>query len=320
MSKNSNIARHRATPPSTIQIFSKAVSTHAGTVGRPAAAVVAASGLMFGAAVPASADNTDTWGTPQGTDAAVQVSAQLAVPVVAPAVSAPAAAPATDAPTHIVRSGDTLSAIAANYGVSLDAVFAANGLGWESIIYPGDVISLSANAAAAPAPAAPQVDTWVQSEPATPAVVPAPVPAPVPVPAPEETSNMGITTAAAGIEVASYSAAPASSGVAASIAAAAQGQLGVIQDCTRLASNALAAAGINYHGWPAGYLSLGSTVSASQAVPGDLIYYADGGMGAAHIAVYIGGGQAVHGGFNGNQTVVAPAQLGSGPVFIRVNG
>jgi cell wall-associated NlpC family hydrolase len=93
-----------------------------------------------------------------------------------------------------------------------------------------------------------------------------------------------------------------------------------MQDCTRLVSNALAAAGINFHGWPAGYLSLGRTVSAAEAIPGDLIYYADGGMGLAHIAVYIGGGKAVHGGFNGNTTVVAPAQLGSGPVFIRVGG
>ena len=92
------------------------------------------------------------------------------------------------------------------------------------------------------------------------------------------------------------------------------------QDCTRLVSNALAAAGITFHDWPAGYLSLGRTVSARVAVPGDLIYYADGGMGMAHIAVYIGNGQAVHGGFNGNSTVIAPAELGSGGVYIRVGG
>ncbi|MHA7245702.1 LysM peptidoglycan-binding domain-containing protein [Arthrobacter tecti] len=315
MSKNRHIARHRATPPSTMQIVSKAVSTHAGTVGRPAAVVVAASGIMFGAALPASAGTTysSTSGAVQSADAAVQVSAPAAAPaapVNAQTVSAPAPAPVTNAPTHTVRSGDTLGAIAANYGVSLDAIFAANGLGWNSVIYPGQVISLSGSAAAAPAPAAPAPQVQV---------APAPV-APAPAPAPAETSTMGITTASSNIEVASYSAAPASSSVAGTIAAAAQGQIGVIQDCTRLVSNALAAAGINFHDWPAGYLSLGSTVSAGQAMPGDLIYYADGGMGAAHIAVYIGNGQAVHGGFNGNQTVVAPAQLGSGPVFIRVNG
>ena len=40
---------------------------------------------------------------------------------------------------------------------------------------------------------------------------------------------------------------------------------------------------------------------AWEAGAGDLIYYANGGMGLAHIAVYIGNGVAVHGGWNGNQ-------------------
>ncbi|MGK7222290.1 C40 family peptidase, partial [Kocuria flava] len=109
-----------------------------------------------------------------------------------------------------------------------------------------------------------------------------------------------------------------SSGKGATIASAARGQLGVGQDCTALVTNALRAAGINHHGWPASYLSLGTQVSAGQAQPGDLVYYADGGMGAAHIAVYIGGGKAVHGGWNGGTTVIDSVNVGSGPVFVRV--
>ena len=85
-----------------------------------------------------------------------------------------------------------------------------------------------------------------------------------------------------------------------------------------LATNSLAAVGIKFHDWPAGYFSLGSVVPPGQALPGDLIYYANGGMGVAHIAVYIGNGVAVHGGWNGNQTVTFSANVGSGPVFIRV--
>jgi hypothetical protein len=108
------------------------------------------------------------------------------------------------------------------------------------------------------------------------------------------------------------------SGKAAIIHQAALSQIGRFQDCTALATNSLAAAGIVFHDWPAGYLSLGTQVSAAQAIPGDLIYYANGGMGVAHIAVYIGGGQAVHGGWNGNQTVIFSSNVGSGPVFIRV--
>ena len=104
----------------------------------------------------------------------------------------------------------------------------------------------------------------------------------------------------------------------AAIYQAALAQVGRYQDCTMLVTNALKSVGINYHDWPAGYMKLGTQVSASQAQAGDLIYYANGGTGLAHIAVYAGNGQAVHGGWLGNQTVVNTANVGSGPVYIRV--
>jgi cell wall-associated NlpC family hydrolase len=85
-----------------------------------------------------------------------------------------------------------------------------------------------------------------------------------------------------------------------------------------LVTRSLAAVGINFHDWPIGYFSLGSQISAQEAAPGDLIYYANGGSGLAHIAIYAGNGRAIHGGFNGNQTVEFTANVGSGPVFIRL--
>lgn len=103
----------------------------------------------------------------------------------------------------------------------------------------------------------------------------------------------------------------------AAIAAAALAQLGRRQDCTRLVTNSLAAVGISHHGWPVSYTALGDRISADKAMPGDLIYYVNGGMGLAHIAVYIGNGMAVHGGWNGNQTVTFKSNVGSGPIFIR---
>lgn len=72
------------------------------------------------------------------------------------AAAAPPAAPA-DAPTstYEVRPGDTVSAIAAAHGVSIDAVLAANDLTRSSIIYPGEVLRIpSGSAPSAPAPAA----------------------------------------------------------------------------------------------------------------------------------------------------------------------
>ena len=104
----------------------------------------------------------------------------------------------------------------------------------------------------------------------------------------------------------------------AAIYQAALAQVGRYQDCTMLVTNALKSVGINYHDWPAGYMKLGTQVSASQAQAGDLVDYANGGTGLAHIAVYAGNGQAVHGGWLGNQTVVNTANVGSGPVYIRV--
>lgn len=63
--------------------------------------------------------------------------------------------------------------------------------------------------------------------------------------------------------------------------------------------------------------SLGTFISQGQAVPGDLVYYDNGGLGVPHIAVYAGNGQAIHGGFGGGYVVVHSVNIGSGPKFLR---
>lgn len=254
MTSTTERARHRAPVQrtSSLTALADAVTSNAGTVGRQAAVIAAASGLVLSTGVAANA--------------------------AAPELS-----------RDVQTSKLDLSSIPLQ--VPADAV----GPELKFAPVPGVIV--------AEAPVAETVTVQSQ-EINTPAAD---------APAQAATAQAAATPAA--------SAAPAaSSGTAATIAAAAYAQLGVMQDCTMLATNALAAAGINFHGWPAGYLSLGRTVSAGEAIPGDLIYYADGGMGMAHIAVYVGNGQAVHGGFFGNQTVVAPAELGSGGVYIRVGG
>jgi len=83
------------------------------------------------------------------------------VPAVAPAAAPIAAAPAvvavpaaqTAPATYTVVRGDTVSRIASRFGLRTSDVLALNGLGWSSVIYPGQVLKLSA--AAAPAPASP---------------------------------------------------------------------------------------------------------------------------------------------------------------------
>lgn len=115
---------------------------------------------------------------------------------------------------------------------------------------------------------------------------------------PQTPSNSGSNNGSSNNSSVQQPQAPSNSGSVSSsaIASAALAQVGVNQDCTMLVTNALKAVGINFHGWPSDYASLGSWTS--NPVPGDIIIY------SGHVAIYIGNGQAVHGGWNGYTTVV----------------
>ncbi|MDQ0677415.1 LysM repeat protein [Arthrobacter pascens] len=95
-----------------------------------------------------------------------------------PAPEPPPAAPAGDPNLYTVVPGETVGAIAARFGVDLNTMLAANGLGGYSIIVPGQTLKLSGPAvpmpapAPAPAPAAAPAPAYVQAAPA-PAFVPA---------------------------------------------------------------------------------------------------------------------------------------------------
>ena len=55
--------------------------------------------------------------------------------------------------TYTVRQGDTVSAIAARYGLSAQEVLVRNGLGWNTIIHPGQTLHLASTPAVQAAPA-----------------------------------------------------------------------------------------------------------------------------------------------------------------------
>jgi cell wall-associated NlpC family hydrolase len=251
VSSRSTVARHRAavTKTNSLAVIAKTVGSNAGGVGRQAAVIAAASGLVLTSGIAANA-----------------------------------------AETNVPRESTSTSALEvqsiAQASISADSSVA--------IKYERPVVSTEA----APVVAAP-----VATQEAAPAATGAATGA----------STLSVTAAVSPVT-------KVASGKGAAIAAAAYAQLGVAQDCTALASNSLAAVGINFHGWPADYLSLGRTVSAAEAQPGDLVYYQNGGMGMAHIAVYVGNGMAVHGGWNGGTTALYSVNVGSGPVFIRVGG
>lgn len=84
--------------------------------------------------------------------ALAQVGAAITPGAMSAAVVTTSAAPAL----YTVQAGDTVSAIAARYGLSTAGVLALNGLSWKSIIFPGQVLKLTngpTKASAAPAPA-----------------------------------------------------------------------------------------------------------------------------------------------------------------------
>ncbi|WP_127820247.1 LysM peptidoglycan-binding domain-containing protein [Microbacterium sp. CPCC 204701] len=118
-------------------------------------AVVGSIALTLSAA-PAHADHADA--TARGTTSPVLRTAKLAasVPVASKAVAAslPARSGQSPAPaTYTVQPGETVSAIASHHGLRTADVLALNGLGWRSVIYPGQVLTLTGTAAAPSAPA-----------------------------------------------------------------------------------------------------------------------------------------------------------------------
>ncbi len=269
MTPRATISRHRADVQRSTPMTSlaKAVTSNAGGVGRSAAVIAAASGLVLTSGVAANA-----------------------APVSPDRQSVTTTLEMQAAPTTVTVAPD------ANVSFERQAAVAAVA----APVVEAPAVQTVANEVTQVQPAVVE-----QVAPAAPAAPVAQAPAPV---------------AEAAAPVVEAPAPAVASGVGATVAAAAKAQLGVSQDCTRLVSNALAAAGINFHGWPIGYMSLGTVVGAAQAQPGDLIYYDNAGAGVPHIAVYIGGGQAVHGGFNGGTTAIAPAELGSGAVYIQLGG
>jgi len=99
----------------------------------------------------------------------------------APAKAAPAkAATAKAAPAraggsvYTVKSGDTLSGIAARHGVKLSDLFSRNGLSMRSVIYPGQRINIGATAKAS-APSRAAAPKPAPARPAAPKAAPAPV-------------------------------------------------------------------------------------------------------------------------------------------------
>ena len=102
-----------------------------------------------------------------------------------PVTAAPVAAAPSSAGTYTIAKGDTVSKVAAKFGVTTLAVLTANNLGWSTIIYPGQVLSIPGKAATPVAQPVLDAEPVVDVTPVAPApVVVTPAPAPAPAVAP----------------------------------------------------------------------------------------------------------------------------------------
>ncbi|WP_416428587.1 LysM peptidoglycan-binding domain-containing protein [Paenarthrobacter nicotinovorans] len=146
----------------------------------PSADAAPAAQAAPAAAAPAAAPAAEVpAAAPPAEAAPAAVPAVVAEP--APAAEAAPAPPAGDPNLYTVASGDTVGSIAARFGVDVNAMLAANGLGAYSVIVPGQVLKLTGPPVAPVAPpAAVQAPVAQAQAAAAPAVVAAPAPAPAP--------------------------------------------------------------------------------------------------------------------------------------------
>jgi LysM repeat protein len=152
-----------ATAALCVPATASAAFEHVVAPGESLYAVAAADGLsvdQLAAANGISADSQLTAGStlaipPQSGGGVSTSSAPIATSDTSPAAQTTAATSASSGSGYLVQPGDTLSAIAARYGVSVDALASANGLDPGGILPAGDTLSVSG----APSSSAVEVST-----------------------------------------------------------------------------------------------------------------------------------------------------------------
>jgi peptidoglycan DL-endopeptidase CwlO len=273
-------SRHRAATVRTspLTTISKAVSANAGSFGRQAVVVAAASGLVLASGVSATAA-----GAPALREAVTTpLTIQAQVPVQAPAEA------------QISFDRPKVSSIAAPVVEQTPAVEAPAAEAPAAAAPARAAAPAVAAPAAAPAAPVQRAAAPAQAAPAAPVAAPAPAPAAAPAPAPAPAS------------------APVSSGIGAALVASAYSQLGTFQDCTAMVEKALRSVGKSVGDIaPEHFYRYGTVVSDPQ--PGDLM------IRPGHVAIYVGNGMAISGGWEGSNTALHKASYLGGSSFVRVS-
>jgi peptidoglycan endopeptidase LytE len=201
-------------------------------------------------------------------------------------------------PPYVVQPGDTLYALARRYGITVDALLAANSLPATTVLSVGQSLRLSgpvAAVASAPAASAPIVQTPSVAAPAAQVpVVQAPV-APVlppvsttqslPVPGPASSPNAGPVAPTAALPNDWRGAAMALLGTPYVFG----GTSRVGTDCSGFVLQVFAPLGVQLPRRSADQAQAGLAVDAAALLPGDLVFFDTEGRGAVtHIGIYLG--------------------------------
>jgi LysM repeat protein len=124
------------------------LSRYTVVAGDTISGIAAAHGLPTTAVLNANGLDAHSIIFPGRTIVLPDATARAGATTAGPATTAPApASPAGS--THTIAAGETISGVAASARVSVQAVLDANGLGWSSIIYPGQELVIPAEGASA---------------------------------------------------------------------------------------------------------------------------------------------------------------------------
>jgi peptidoglycan DL-endopeptidase CwlO len=270
VSKRSSVARHRATPVNSnpLEAISKAVSANAGSVGRQAAVVAAASGLVLTIGMPA-----------QGADSAVRATTSIPAPGLdierAASVAAVNVTAAKDVKVELDRA--TVAAKPAPEPEPEPVV--------QAPAAQPAAAATTARSAQAERPAQAQrsaersTERASRTQQSTPRVTttqsaPKPAAKPAPKPAAQRGGLSGVVAAAySGIGVPYVFGGKTSSG----------------WDCSGFTAWAYRQAGINIPSSTSAIRASGLFVPTSNPKPGDLVFQ----NGFGHVGIYVGNGQMI---------------------------